>query len=46
MVIVCNCNKKIKPKEYIAKTKIILRNMWENSQLQENPIIVTKINKT
>ena len=41
----CQCNKNKKPKGTITETKTILRKMWENTQLQEKPTTVTKINK-
>ena len=42
----CQCNKTAKPKGYITQAKTIVRKIWENSQLDEKPVTVTKINKT
>jgi hypothetical protein len=42
----CKCTKTQKPKGTITEAKTILRKMWENTQLQEKPTTVTKINKS
>jgi hypothetical protein len=41
----CNCNKTTKSKGYITQAKVVIRKMWEKSQLEEKPVTVTKINK-
>lgn len=48
----CGCGNKpreVKPKGFITQAKVIIRKTWEasqNTQLQEKPVTVTKINKT
>lgn len=43
----CGCNKNtIKPKGYITQAKVIIRQMWEKTNIEEKPITVKKINKT
>lgn len=42
----CNCNKIVKPKGYITQAKVIIRQMWEKTKIEEKPTIVKKINKT
>jgi hypothetical protein len=42
----CNCNKTVKPRGYITQARIILRQMWQNTQSVEKPSSIKKINKT
>lgn len=45
----CGCNNTKKSNninDIIKKNKIIIKKIWEKSQIQENAIIVKKINKT
>lgn len=42
----CQCNTNPKPKGHITRAKTIARKIWENTQIQEKPVTVTKINKT
>jgi len=47
MVIMCGCGKIVeRPKGYITQAKVIIRKVWENTQIQEKPVTVKKINKT
>lgn len=42
----CNCNNVSKQKDYITHTKVIIRQMWEKTKMEEKPATVKKINKT
>lgn len=43
----CNCGKDIlKSKNYISQTRVIIRQLWENTKLEKKSITVKKINKT
>lgn len=42
----CGCGaSEGKPKGYITKAKIIIRKVWENTQIKENAVTIRKINK-
>lgn len=42
----CGCGKKeSKPNGYITQAKIIIRKVWENTQIKENAVTIRKINK-
>jgi hypothetical protein len=42
----CNCNKIIRPKGYITQATVIIRQLWEKTNMVEKPSSIKKINKT